>query len=94
MTGKQTRFGTAEVKFGEYDNSDIEYGSDGIGFYVEGFNGYRREDGSIDIYPIGGDSEQESLCYCRGWEVVGNIHETPHLLKRPLIQSSNNSRMN
>lgn len=57
------------VKFGEYDNSDIEYGSGGLGFYCETKDG--EQECPINI-PL---DDKEKL------EVIGNIHENQELLK-------------
>jgi hypothetical protein len=76
--GKQTEFGEVVVKFGEYDDSSIEYGSEGIGWYVEGYHGYIRENGVIDKYPVGSDeTHQDSLLRYLKWEITGTIHDTP-----------------
>ena len=56
-----------QVKFGEYDNSDIEYGSSGnIGFFCE--SATRQQEG---LNNLSGD----------GIEVIGNIYENPKLFK-------------
>ena len=57
------------VKFGEYDDSEIEYGSEGIGFYCENEAGEQES-------PI-------NLPYDRGYgiEVSGNIYENKELLE-------------
>jgi len=78
----QGEYGRVEVRFGEYDDSEIEYGSPGIGWYVVGFHGYLRLDGDNDKYYIGQNGEQEwSLERCTQWEVIGNIHENPEFLE-------------
>lgn len=77
IQGKQTQFGQAAVKFGEYDDSGIEFGSPGIGWYVDGYSGYIREDGREDRYSV----EQESLVEYLNYEVIGNIYENKELLE-------------
>lgn len=87
VEGKQSSFGQVQVLFGEYDDSEIECGSAGIGWYVEGYHGYKRQDGRRDTYRIGGNESQWSLLRCVGkesyddrWEVLGNIYEHKELL--------------
>ena len=70
--GKQSEFGEVEVLFGEYDDSDCEYGSEGIGWYVNGYYGFYRISGKASKYPV---SEESLLRYNREYEVVGNIHD-------------------
>ena len=81
--GMQTSFGTVQVLFGEYDDSEVEYGSAGIGWYVTGFHGYVRKNGDIDRYNIGvgyaSPWSLERVLY--KWEIVGNIHENPELIE-------------
>lgn len=82
IEGKQTEFGQVVVKFGEYSTLDIESGDISLGWYVEGFHGYRRIDGTKDRYV-----KLDSLLTCikdkwnKGWEVVGNIYQNPELIK-------------
>lgn len=84
VDGKQNHFGRVQVLFGEYDDSEIEYGSPAIGWYVEGYHGYKRINGSRDKYEIGGHDSHWSLLRCtthrEKWEVLGNVWEHPHLL--------------
>jgi uncharacterized phage protein (TIGR01671 family) len=78
----QTAFGTVEVKFGDYDDSEIDYGSRGIGWFVTGFHGFKRIGGKVDRWTIGSDNNSEwSLAAVLDWEVVGNTHENPELVK-------------
>lgn len=79
IPGKQTSFGQAIVKFGDYSYLGIEYGSDGYGYYVEGYDGYRRSDGRIDKYYFS-DTGQETILHCKEWEVIGNVFENPELI--------------
>lgn len=80
--GKQTGFGRVIVKFGEYDTVEIDGGDVSLGWYVEGYHGYKRTNGSKDQY-----EKLDSLLTCMkdrwsdGWEVIGNIHEHPHLME-------------
>lgn len=94
--GKQNSFGKVQVLFGEYDDSEMEYGSAGVGWYVEGYNGYKRIDGRRDYYKIGGSESQWSILRCIAkveyddkWEVIGNIYQHPHLLKAEGKEESN-----
>ena len=58
------------VRFGEYDNSDIEYGSPALGFYGETLKG---EQEGINNLPT--DYKRDDI------EVIGNIYENSELLK-------------
>jgi len=58
-----------EVKFGEYDNSDLEWGSPGLGFYCESPTEYRQNT------PTEIPTDEDN-----GIEVIGNIYENPELL--------------
>ena len=70
--GKQSEFGEVEVLFGEYDDSECEYGSEGIGWYVNGYHGFYRISGKVSKYPV---SEESLLRYNREYEIIGNIHD-------------------
>ena len=70
--GKQSEFGEVEVLFGEYDDSECEYGSEGIGWYVNGYHGFYRISGKVSKYNV---SEESLLRYNQEYEVVGNIHD-------------------
>jgi uncharacterized phage protein (TIGR01671 family) len=59
-----------EVKFGEYDDSEIEWGSPGIGFYCENKHGEQQ---SIINLPV--DRNHITV------EVIGNIYDNPELLE-------------
>ena len=58
------------IKFGEYDDSEIDYGSRGTGFYCE------NEDGEQEGFL--------NLPNDKGIEVIGNIYENPELLDAEL----------
>lgn len=59
------------MKFGEYDNSDIEYGSGGnIGFYACDIRTKEME--GLNNLPCNNND---------GIEVIGNIYENPELLE-------------
>lgn len=82
IKGQQSEFGIVQVCLGEYDDSEIEYGSSGIGWYVKGFHGYNRINGKTDKYFIGINGESDwSLDRCLEWEIIGNIYENPEILK-------------
>lgn len=70
--GKQSEFGEVEVLFGEYDDSECEYGSEGIGWYVNGYYGFYRISGEVSKYSV---SEKSLLRYNREYEIIGNIHD-------------------
>ena len=70
--GKQSEFGEVTVLFGEYDDSECEYGSEGIGWYVNGYRGFYRISGEVSKYPV---SEESLLRYNREYEIIGNIHD-------------------
>ena len=85
--GKQSYFGRMVVKFGEYQTFEIEAGDESVGWYVDGYYGYLRQDGRRDTYHTSKE-HPESLLYCTSkdkydqkWEVVGNVYENPELLK-------------
>lgn len=52
-----------EVKFGQYDDSDLEWGSPAIGFYCESSAGEQQS-------PLNLACDEEE-----GIEIIGNIHE-------------------
>ena len=61
------------VHFGEYDDSDLEYGSPGCGFYCDSQNDYA-------IYAPNG---LPGIV-----EVIGNIYENPELCASPTSSTS------
>jgi uncharacterized phage protein (TIGR01671 family) len=79
ILAKPSLFGTAQVCFGEYGDSEIEWGSPAIGWYATGVHGYHREDGRKDVYETG---EESLLWYDNKWEVIGNIYENPELMEK------------
>lgn len=52
------------VKFGSYDDSDLDWGSPGVGFYCDAMDG----------------GEQQSIIHFSRIEVIGNIYENPGLI--------------
>jgi len=81
IEGKQFLIGVVQVKFGKYDDSEIDYGSVGVGWYVTGYHGYKRSNGSIDKYNIGDNKSDWSIDSVLTWEIIGNIHTNPELLE-------------
>ncbi len=64
------------VKFGEYDNSDLEYGSLGYGFYCE-----NKEKQQESILEIATNEPSHNATDMSGIEVIGNIHQNLELLE-------------
>jgi len=77
INGKDIGY-TWVVKFGEYGNSDIEYGSEGhVGFYVEKIEGSDDEGAQEGLHNLPNDDGS------RLPRVIGNIHENPEFLCKP-----------
>jgi uncharacterized phage protein (TIGR01671 family) len=78
IEGKQTRLGRYVVKFGEWscECGDYYCSEHGIGWYVEGFQGYHRISGEDDIWKCLETLESNS------GEVIGNVHEHSSLLDK------------
>ena len=70
IAGEQTAFCKFVVKFGEYSCGcgDFYCQEDGYGFYLSGYNGYHRSNGTSDKYEY--DRRFEN------YPVIGNIYET------------------
>ena len=65
------------VEFGEYDNSDIEYGSPAIGFYGRSLNPTYVYSGEVEgLNNLPTDAQNST-----GIEVIGNQYENPELLQ-------------
>jgi len=64
------------VKFGEYECNCDEYSGIAFGFYVEGYDEYKRRNGELDRY-----NDYKSILKVMDWEIIGNIYENPELLK-------------
>ncbi|KKL50828.1 hypothetical protein LCGC14_2301590 [marine sediment metagenome] len=72
------KFGHGVVKNGEWSCACGDYycTDHGLGWYVEGNDGYKRRDGRTDTYDF-----LETIQNCEGWLVIGNIYENPELVK-------------
>lgn len=90
----ENRFCRYEVRFGFYDDSSIDWGSAGIGWYLVGYHGFNSENGKKywlnkiykdrkDIFYVGknGKSDKSLLMLPEEAVVIGNIHENPELLE-------------
>ena len=77
IEGRQTEFGRTEVCFGDYDDSEMDYGSPAFGWYISGYYGYHRVSGKSDSY----DSEESILTLSEKYEIIGNRYENPELLE-------------
>ncbi len=77
-TVNSMKYGIGVVKFGEWGCACGDYycSEAGVGWYVEGTQGYDRRTGKIDRYEF-----LETILHCNEWLVIGNIYENPELRK-------------
>ena len=76
IKGGQTTFCQFVVKFGKYSCGCGDYycNEDGYGFYLSGYNGYHRSNGTSDKY----EYDRRFGAY----PVIGNIYENQDLLTK------------
>ena len=77
VEGEQTEYGQFIVKHSEYEEEVDDYSVEGFGWYGDGYNGYHRASGKDDRY----HHTRSIVGIVRQHNVIGNIHETPELLK-------------
>lgn len=78
IPNKQTQKEIWEVRFGDWccDCGDYYCNESGTGFYLVGFSGLYRSNGSFDK----SGTERGFSRVSGNWEVLGNIHENKDLL--------------
>ena len=63
------------IKFGFYELELNEYSEEVYGYYIDGYDEYKRRSGKLDRY-----SYLRPTNYVDHWEVIGNIYEDKELL--------------